>query len=91
MVEEEPVKIKRKDQGDFQIQADAKLAQRLHKEELAELERRKKERVAQEEVSMAALYEEYDTIQASIDADALIATKLQQEEREEFTIEERAQ
>ncbi|GJW39909.1 hypothetical protein Tco_0065754 [Tanacetum coccineum] len=62
LVEEEPVKIKKKDQGDLQIQADAELAQRLHEEELAELERRQKERVAQEEASMAALYEEYDTI-----------------------------
>ncbi|GJR31093.1 hypothetical protein Tco_1107325 [Tanacetum coccineum] len=80
----------RKDQGDLQIQADAELAQRLHEEELAELERRQKERVAQEEASMAALYEEYDTIQASIDADAFFAAKLQQEEREQFTIEEKA-
>ncbi|GKD71686.1 hypothetical protein Tco_1325776 [Tanacetum coccineum] len=37
---EEPVKIKKKDQGDLQIQADAELAQRLHEEELAEFERR---------------------------------------------------
>ncbi|GKB48976.1 ribonuclease H-like domain-containing protein [Tanacetum coccineum] len=44
----------------------------------------------QEEASIAALYDEYDDIQASIDADALFATKLQQEEREQFTIEERA-
>ncbi|GJT32534.1 hypothetical protein Tco_0922953 [Tanacetum coccineum] len=76
LVEEEPVKIKRRDQGDLQIQADVELAQRLLEEELAELERRQKERVAQEEASMAALYEEYDTIQASIDADALFTTKL---------------
>ncbi|GKC99340.1 hypothetical protein Tco_1169615, partial [Tanacetum coccineum] len=48
------------------------------------------ERVEQEEASVAALYEEYDTIQASIDTDALFAAKLQQEEREQFTIEERA-
>ncbi|GJY82040.1 retrovirus-related pol polyprotein from transposon TNT 1-94 [Tanacetum coccineum] len=34
---------------------------------------------------------EYDTIQTSIDADALFAARLQQEEREQFTIEERAQ
>ncbi|GJR56494.1 hypothetical protein Tco_1407015 [Tanacetum coccineum] len=91
LVEEEPVKIKRRDQGYLQIQADAELAQRLHEEELAELERRQKERVAQEEAYMATLYEEYDTMQASIDADALFAAKLQQEEREQFTIEERAQ
>ncbi|GJT32266.1 putative ribonuclease H-like domain-containing protein, partial [Tanacetum coccineum] len=90
LVKEEPVKIKKKDQGDLQIQADAELAQRLHEEELAELERRQKERVAQEEASMDALYKEYDTIQVSIDADALFAAKLQQEEREQFTIKERA-
>ncbi|GJR60691.1 hypothetical protein Tco_1502853 [Tanacetum coccineum] len=40
---------------------------------------------------MDVLYEEYDNIQASIDADALFAAKIQQEEREQFTIEERAQ
>ncbi|GKA90655.1 hypothetical protein Tco_0812525, partial [Tanacetum coccineum] len=40
LVKEELVKIKRRDQGDLQIQADAELAQRLHEEELAELERR---------------------------------------------------
>ncbi|GKA88220.1 hypothetical protein Tco_0809984 [Tanacetum coccineum] len=69
---------------------DAELAPLLHQEELAEVERRQKEIIEQEEASMAALYEEYDTIQASIDADALFAAKLQQEEREQFTIEERA-
>ncbi|GJS98450.1 ribonuclease H-like domain-containing protein [Tanacetum coccineum] len=35
--------------------------------------------------------QEYDIIQASIDADALFVARLQQEEREQFTIEERAQ
>ncbi|GJX50909.1 putative ribonuclease H-like domain-containing protein [Tanacetum coccineum] len=40
LVEEEHVKIKMRDQGDLQIQAHAELAQRLHEEELAELERR---------------------------------------------------
>ncbi|GJT64674.1 hypothetical protein Tco_1016154, partial [Tanacetum coccineum] len=53
------------------------LAHRLHEEELAEIERIQKEKAAQEEVSMAAIYEEYDTIQANIDADALFAAKLQ--------------
>ncbi|GJS73168.1 hypothetical protein Tco_0706009 [Tanacetum coccineum] len=83
MVEPDPpVKIKRSDQGDLQLQADAELAQLLHQEELAQVERRQRERAAQEEASIAALYEEYDTIQASIDADALFAVRLQQEERE---------
>ncbi|GJX75345.1 hypothetical protein Tco_0313940 [Tanacetum coccineum] len=70
---------------------DAELAQLLHQEELAQVERRQRERAAQEEASIAALYEEYDTIQASIDANALFAARLQQEEREQFTIKERAQ
>ncbi|GJX59527.1 putative ribonuclease H-like domain-containing protein [Tanacetum coccineum] len=90
LVEGEPVKVKRKDQGLAQIESDAELAHRLHEEELAEIERIQKEKAAQEEVSMAAIYEEYDTIQASIDADALFAAKLQQEDREQYTIEERA-
>ncbi|GKD97384.1 hypothetical protein Tco_1381281 [Tanacetum coccineum] len=59
LVEEEPnplVKIKMSDQGDLQLQADAELAQLLHQEELADVERRQRERVTQEEASMAALY-----------------------------------
>ncbi|GKA66805.1 putative ribonuclease H-like domain-containing protein, partial [Tanacetum coccineum] len=83
MVEPDPpMKIKRSDQGDLQLQADAELAQLLHQEELAQVERRQRERAEQEEASIAALYEEYDTIQASIDADALFVARLQQEERE---------
>ncbi|GKA65799.1 hypothetical protein Tco_0765506 [Tanacetum coccineum] len=49
-----------------------------------QVERRQRERAAQEEASIAALYEEYDTIQASIDVDALFATRLQQEGRERW-------
>ncbi|GJV33701.1 hypothetical protein Tco_1394101 [Tanacetum coccineum] len=52
------------------------LAHRLYKEELAEIERIQKEKAEQEEVSMAAIYEGYDTIQANIDVDALFAAKL---------------
>ncbi|GJR42140.1 putative ribonuclease H-like domain-containing protein [Tanacetum coccineum] len=84
LVEEELdplMKIKRSDQGDQQVQADAKLAQLLHQEVLAQLERRQRERAVQEEAFVAALYDEYDNIQASIDTDALFAAKLQQEER----------
>ncbi|GJS47817.1 hypothetical protein Tco_0597938 [Tanacetum coccineum] len=61
--------------------------------ELAELDRAQIERQRQEEATNAALTEEFDEIQARIDADALFAAKLQLEEREreQFTIEERAQ
>ncbi|GJY50989.1 putative ribonuclease H-like domain-containing protein [Tanacetum coccineum] len=46
-------------------------AQRLHEEELAELDRAQIERQRQEEATNAALTEEFDEIQARIDADAL--------------------
>ncbi|GJR67299.1 hypothetical protein Tco_0013364 [Tanacetum coccineum] len=81
-------KTKKKVQGDAQTERDTKVALRLQAELDEEL---RVERERQEQASMAALYEEYDTIQASIDADALFAARLQQEEREQFTIEERAQ
>ncbi|GKC04340.1 hypothetical protein Tco_0995950 [Tanacetum coccineum] len=63
IVEEEPgklVKIKRRDQGLAQIESDAELAQRLHEEELAELDRAQQERKRQEEATNAALVEEFD-------------------------------
>ncbi|GJV27005.1 hypothetical protein Tco_1383453 [Tanacetum coccineum] len=61
----EPEKLlKKKDQ----IQSDEELAPRLHTEEQAEFERLQKERVAQEEASRAAIYEEMDNIQAMIEA-----------------------
>ncbi|GJS30247.1 putative ribonuclease H-like domain-containing protein, partial [Tanacetum coccineum] len=77
-----PVKIKRSDQGDLQLQADSELAQLLHQEELAQVERRQRERAAQEEVSITALYEEYDTIQASIDYSEKEENKLVEPESE---------
>ncbi|GJX53626.1 putative reverse transcriptase domain-containing protein [Tanacetum coccineum] len=42
-------------------------------------------------VKIKRIDQEYDTIQASIDADALFAVRLQQEERKQFTIKERTQ
>ncbi|GJZ67870.1 reverse transcriptase domain-containing protein [Tanacetum coccineum] len=54
----------------------------LDEEELGETVVNQEDSVSgTEDASMTALYEEYDTIQASIDADALFATRLQQEER----------
>ncbi|GJS50795.1 hypothetical protein Tco_0624157, partial [Tanacetum coccineum] len=90
LVEEEPVKIKRKDQGIDQIERDEELAHKLHEEELDEIARIQEEKAAQEEASRVAIMEMFDEVQAGIDADALFAAKLQQEEREEYTIEERA-
>ncbi|GJV36548.1 hypothetical protein Tco_1409025 [Tanacetum coccineum] len=49
-----------------------------------------KEKAPQEEAPRVAIMEMFNEIQAGIDADALFTTKLQQEEREEYTIKERA-
>ncbi|GJY65573.1 hypothetical protein Tco_0467811 [Tanacetum coccineum] len=83
---EKPPKNPRK----AQIQMDEELAMRLHEEEKAELERMQRERAAQEEASNAALIAEFDDVQARMDADALLAARLQEEEREQFSIDEQA-
>ncbi|GJV41004.1 hypothetical protein Tco_1419444 [Tanacetum coccineum] len=93
MVEEEPEKpkkVKTRDQGLAQIKSDAELAQRLHEEELAELDRVQKEKQKQEEATNAALAEEFDEIQARMDADHELVVRLTHEEQEKYTIKERA-
>ncbi|GJX34767.1 hypothetical protein Tco_0246324 [Tanacetum coccineum] len=87
MVEPEPTP---KNLIKAQIQRDAKIAQRLHEEEKAELERMQRERAAQEEASNAALIAEFDNVQARIEADALLVARLQEREREQFSIDEQA-
>ncbi|GKA92416.1 hypothetical protein Tco_0814341 [Tanacetum coccineum] len=59
-----------------QIQIDEELALRLHAEEQAELERMQRERDAQEEASREAINEELDSIQAMIEADQELATRV---------------
>ncbi|GKC28752.1 hypothetical protein Tco_1036046 [Tanacetum coccineum] len=93
LVEEEPekpVKVKRRDQGLAQIESDAELAQRLHEEELAELDRAQKERQKKEEATSVSLAKEFGEIQAIIDADHELAVRLTHEEQEKYTIKERA-
>ncbi|GJW70009.1 hypothetical protein Tco_0126926 [Tanacetum coccineum] len=93
LVEEEPEKlekVKRRDQRLAQIKSDAELAQRLHEEELAELDRAQKERQKQKEATSVALAEEFDEIQARIDVDHELAVRLTHEEKEKYTIKERA-
>nr|GEU90571.1 hypothetical protein [Tanacetum cinerariifolium] len=89
LVEEEPVKVKRRDQGLAQIESDAELAQRLYEEELAEVDKAKKERQKQEEAIVAVLTKEFDEIQARMDADHELAARLTYEEQEHFTIKEK--
>nr|GEU76451.1 hypothetical protein [Tanacetum cinerariifolium] len=86
--EPEPAKkMTRSDLDDAQIAKDAEVARLVYEEELTELEREKKKRQREEEASKAAIAEMYDEVQAGIEVDALFATKLQQEEKEEYTIE----
>ncbi|GJX24210.1 hypothetical protein Tco_0228655, partial [Tanacetum coccineum] len=47
-------------------------------------------KLAGEEATKAALIQYFDDIQARIEADRLLAVRLQEEERETFTVEERA-
>ncbi|GJY28848.1 hypothetical protein Tco_0404615 [Tanacetum coccineum] len=80
---EKPVKVKGKDQ----IEYDANVAQRLQAEldEEARLERER-----EEEASKAANIAEWDDVQAMMDADYELAAKLQAEEQGEISIEERS-
>ncbi|GJS42199.1 hypothetical protein Tco_0567242 [Tanacetum coccineum] len=74
-----------------QVKADEELAKRLEEEMQAELEEKARiERIAQEEASIAALTAEFDVVQARMDDDALLPAKLQEEEREQFSIDEQA-
>ncbi|GKC10612.1 hypothetical protein Tco_1007394 [Tanacetum coccineum] len=66
---------------------DEEMARKVQEEWEAEEE---KERLAEEEATKAAFTNEYDFIQARLNADKILAKKIQEEERENFTIEERA-
>ncbi|GJV99889.1 hypothetical protein Tco_1555141 [Tanacetum coccineum] len=59
-------------------------------EKLAELDKAQKEKQKQEKATNAALAEEFDEIQAMIDANYELVTRMTQEEQEKYTIEERA-
>ncbi|GJS49228.1 hypothetical protein Tco_0599349 [Tanacetum coccineum] len=66
---------------------DEEVARKVQEEWEAEEE---KKRLAKEEATKVALINEYDFIQARINADKILAKELQKEEREKFTIEQRA-
>nr|GEY56381.1 hypothetical protein [Tanacetum cinerariifolium] len=72
---------------------DAKIAQRLFKEEQAQFKREQRiarEKATEQEAKDAALIEQMEDVQARIDTDALLEERLQQEEREQFTVDEQA-
>ncbi|GKD19119.1 hypothetical protein Tco_1208277 [Tanacetum coccineum] len=70
-----------------QLARDEEMARKLQEDWETEEERK---RLAEEEGTKTALSDEYDFIQARIEADRLLALRLQDEEREQFTVEERA-
>ncbi|GJZ55247.1 hypothetical protein Tco_0610440, partial [Tanacetum coccineum] len=83
---EEPkklVKVKGKDQIEYDADVAQRLQAELNKEVMLERER-------EEEASNAALIEEWDSIEARIDDDAQLAERLQAKEREQMSVEEQA-
>ncbi|GKF57236.1 hypothetical protein Tco_0170773, partial [Tanacetum coccineum] len=66
---------------------DEEMARKIQEEWEAEEERN---RIAKEKAVNEALIKNFDDIKARIEADRLLAKKLQEQEREQFTIEERA-
>ncbi|GJU41149.1 putative ribonuclease H-like domain-containing protein [Tanacetum coccineum] len=70
-----------------QLESDEEMARKIQEEWEGEEERN---RIAEEKATNEALIRNFDDIKARIEADRLLAEKLQEEEREQFTIEERA-
>ncbi|GJS92307.1 hypothetical protein Tco_0774943 [Tanacetum coccineum] len=70
-----------------QLANDEEIARKVQAEWEAEEEKKK---LAEEEATKAAFTNEYDFIQARPNADKILLEKLQEEEREKFTIEQRA-
>ncbi|GJZ84429.1 hypothetical protein Tco_0649768, partial [Tanacetum coccineum] len=78
--------LKRKDQ----IAADEELARQLEAEMQAEIEKEERIRRKKEEEANLALIELWENKQAMMEADRLLAERLQTREREELTIEEKS-
>ncbi|GJS39457.1 putative ribonuclease H-like domain-containing protein [Tanacetum coccineum] len=70
-----------------QLESDEEMARKIQEEWEAEEERNS---IAEEKAANEALIRNFDDIKARIEADRLLAEKLQEQEREQFTIEERA-
>ncbi|GJR10842.1 hypothetical protein Tco_0793494 [Tanacetum coccineum] len=70
-----------------QLASDEEMARKLQEDWETEEERK---RLAEEEATNDALIRNYDDIKARIEADRLLAERLQEQEREQFTVEERA-
>ncbi|GJY11445.1 hypothetical protein Tco_0379630 [Tanacetum coccineum] len=80
-------KIDLKDKGKKKIEEDDESESESDEELESEEERN---RIAEEKATNEALIKNFDAIKARIEADRLLAERLQEQEREQFTIEERA-
>ncbi|GKA62441.1 hypothetical protein Tco_0761960 [Tanacetum coccineum] len=69
------------------FESDEEMARKMQEEWEGKEERN---RIAEEKATNEALIRNFDDINARIEADKLLAEKLQEQEREQFTIEERA-
>ncbi|GJR26119.1 putative reverse transcriptase domain-containing protein [Tanacetum coccineum] len=83
-------KVKRSDLDAARIAKDAEVARLVYEEKLAELEKEKEERQRQEQASVDYIANLYDEVQAKMDASEELAARLQMEEREMYTVEERS-
>ncbi|GJR40499.1 putative ribonuclease H-like domain-containing protein [Tanacetum coccineum] len=70
-----------------QLARDEEIARKVQEDWEAEEEVKK---LAEEEATNAALIQDFDDIKARLEADRLLALRLQEEKREQFTVEERA-
>ncbi|GKD50987.1 hypothetical protein Tco_1279963, partial [Tanacetum coccineum] len=70
-----------------QLESDKEMARKIQEEWEGEEERN---RIAEEKAANEAIIRNFDDIKARVEADRLLAEKLQEQEREQFTIEERA-
>ncbi|GJT97332.1 hypothetical protein Tco_1092850 [Tanacetum coccineum] len=71
-----------------QLESDEVMARKIQEENGKLKEERN--RIAEEKATNEALIKNFDDIKARIEADIILAEKLQEQEREQFTIEERA-
>ncbi|GJW68841.1 reverse transcriptase domain-containing protein [Tanacetum coccineum] len=83
----DPVKVKSKDQGEVQIERDAKIALKVQ----AELDEEVRlERQRQEQASLNYIANLYNEVKVRIDADQELAIRWTQEEQEKYIVDERA-
>ncbi|GKB15893.1 hypothetical protein Tco_0849816 [Tanacetum coccineum] len=91
VLKESPVKkVKRSDLDAAQIAKDAEIARLVHEKELAKMEREREERQRHDQAYVDYITSLYNEVQAKIDASEELAARLQMEEREMYTIEERS-